>query len=356
MKVSVIIPYKEDRGYLQDAIRSVEVQTYPDIELILSKGDGNAAYNFNRGLQRATGDLIKKLDSDDWLTPDSIELSVQGMRGYDITHGNAYMVERGIKKYKSRVEHPTTQSLLRDSSMHGITAMYRKDLFDKVGVFDHTLDMAQEYEFHLRALQKGSSIGYINSYLGYYRIHDKMISASDSGKRKQVLKNIKSRFLAYNIKQATKKKVIWVDPRSIKLQAAFYIEESLLPHTHIAGGVWPTADLHKRQAFVGIYERYVLGKRWEDTAYYGSRVVGAPWKGKNIKEYFDALDILYTSMKEKGYIHRHKGWKYSEYSTLEIGVVKKGNEIIWCHDGQHRLAIAQLLGIKKVPVRVILEQ
>ena len=39
IKVSVIIPYNKDRGWLNEAIESVNNQTHKNIELILSQSD-----------------------------------------------------------------------------------------------------------------------------------------------------------------------------------------------------------------------------------------------------------------------------------------------------------------------------
>ncbi len=201
MKVSVIIPYNKDRGYLKRAIESVENQTYKDIELILSESPGNCAVNFNNGVRGSTGGLIRKLDSDDYLPPDSIEKSVNGMGDYDFTHGNAYTVTNSIKEYVSPVPQPTVDDLLRSSTLHEITVMYRRDVFDRFGYFDETLEQAQTYDFHLRILSMGAKVGYINEFLVYYQRHDKQLSfGSKKEKRREILSLIKSRYETRNIR------------------------------------------------------------------------------------------------------------------------------------------------------------
>ena len=49
--ITVIIPYKEDRGYLQQAIDSVP----EGCQLLLAKGNGTWPQNFNKVLPQATG-------------------------------------------------------------------------------------------------------------------------------------------------------------------------------------------------------------------------------------------------------------------------------------------------------------
>ena len=158
MKVSIIIPYQKDRGYLQEAINSVHRQTYQDIELILSQSDRGVSYNLNRGIKKSTGDFIKYLCDDDMLTPNSITDSVNAMKGCDFIHGNAYNLFPNGNK------------------IHGGTLMYRRDVFERFGYFNESLWTGEEYEFNLRLLSQGASLGVSNRFLYYYRRHEQQKS------------------------------------------------------------------------------------------------------------------------------------------------------------------------------------
>lgn len=174
-KVTVIIPYKEDRGWLKEAVASV-----PDgVQLILSQGEGNWPANFNKALPQATGDYIKFLHEDDMLTENSIEDSVNAIeeQGVDFIHGNAYELfmnaGRAPFKYIPKVEIPTVGSLKKHNTIHCPTLMYKKEIFEQLKGFDETLNNQEEYEFNLRCLQAGFKIGYCNSFLAWYRRHPK---------------------------------------------------------------------------------------------------------------------------------------------------------------------------------------
>jgi hypothetical protein len=173
-KVTIIIPYNIDRGYLKDAIASVPEGT----QLLLSKGDCYWGENFNKVLSQATGDYIKFLHEDDMLTPNCIEDSVRAMNELDIDfmHGDAYEMQQstGIKKYwKPEITIPTLEQMLKKNYIHSSSLMYRKSVFDKIGGFDETLDVAEEYEFNLRCLKAGLRLGYVNAPLAIYRRHEK---------------------------------------------------------------------------------------------------------------------------------------------------------------------------------------
>ena len=177
-KVTVIIPYKEDRGWLKDAVTSVP----NGVELILSQGDGNWPQNFNKALKEATGDYIKYLHEDDMLTPNCIEDSILALeeQNADFIHGNAvelYMNTARQTIYKPSITHPTLQNLLQKNVIHSPTLMYKREVFERVGLFNESdkVHSFEEYEFNLRCLRAGLKIGYCDSVLAVYRRHPKQI-------------------------------------------------------------------------------------------------------------------------------------------------------------------------------------
>jgi len=172
--VTIIIPYKIDRGYLQQAIQSVYNQTYDGrIELLLSQSDGNVSYNINQAVKQAKGDYIKYLCDDDYLTPNSIKDSVEALQNFDFIHG----VANNVFKTHTHVQHPRLKNpslndMLESNVIHGGTLMYRREVFDKVGLFDESLVCAEEYDFNLRCLKLGMRLGYSKEILYNYRRHD----------------------------------------------------------------------------------------------------------------------------------------------------------------------------------------
>src|SRR5690606_22797296 len=132
-KVSVIIPYNKDRGWLNEAIESVENQTYKgEVELILSQSDNRVGYNINRGIERSTGDLIKWFGEDDKLHVDCISRSVSSMEDNDLIHGRAFNFNDS--KPSLSYEHtpdmhaPTLEDRPIKNRIHGGTLMYRSDV------------------------------------------------------------------------------------------------------------------------------------------------------------------------------------------------------------------------------------
>jgi teichuronic acid biosynthesis glycosyltransferase TuaG len=199
VKVSLIIPYKVDRGFLQHALDSVEAQTYEgEIELIMSQSDNSGAYNFNRGVEVSTGEYIKYLCEDDWLTPNSIKDSVNGIGDADFIHGNAYNVFNTHTQVQlPKHEQPTLNYLLNRNVIHGGTLMYRRDVFERIGLMDESLTCAEEYEFNLRCLASGMKLNYVDSFLYNYRRHELQKSLGkgiDQKERQKKIQAIKDRY------------------------------------------------------------------------------------------------------------------------------------------------------------------
>jgi GT2 family glycosyltransferase len=189
MKVTIIIPYKEDRGWLQEAIKSVP----KDVQLILSQGNGNWPQNFNKALGQAEGDYIKYLHEDDMLTEHCIDDSLQTFKNTnaDFIHGMAYEiymnVGRKVGMYIPKIATPTLDDLLHHNVLHSATLMYKRSIFDKIGGFNESPDIYsfEEFEFNIRCLKAGFKLGYCDKPLAYYRRHsEQCIRTCDIEQRK----------------------------------------------------------------------------------------------------------------------------------------------------------------------------
>lgn len=201
-KVSVIIPYKEDRGWLMEAVESCKNQTYDgEIQVVMIEGKESVGVNFNRGLKFAKGEYIKILADDDWLTPNSIADSVEAMesKGYDFIHGKANNVfPKKLEIYEPSIKNPDLEVLLKHNHIHGGTVMYKKSCFENRG-FKAELWTAEEYEFHLYLLSKGKRIGYVDSILHNYRRHENQKSLGNTSSeyqkmRKEAIEKIKNSY------------------------------------------------------------------------------------------------------------------------------------------------------------------
>ena len=213
MFVSVIIPCYNGALFLREAIESALAQTYPFVEVIVvddaSTDDSVAVaksfgsritllqnrrnmergWSRNRAVKASRGDLIALLDADDIWFPHKVERQVSVFRRGDVamTHSQA----RYLRCRDGRQEHgPTSGSffsrrrgdrvLIRGNRVAALTAVVRKDCFDRVGGFDcrRSVQGCEDYDLWLR-LANRFCVEFQDEILGYYRHHPAQSTSDD---------------------------------------------------------------------------------------------------------------------------------------------------------------------------------
>ena len=197
--VSVIMPCYNDGAYIEEAISSVERQTYSDIELVIindgsddkktllilqnlrsrgitvieSNKKGPAAAR-NLGIKNANGKYILPLDSDDVIDSTYIEKAVEIIES-DESIGGVYCLAEYIGKRKGVWTLPafSLEEMLLDNVVF-ITTLFRKGDWEVAGGFDESLIYGMEdYDFWLSIMETGKTFYTIPEILFYYRIKRK---------------------------------------------------------------------------------------------------------------------------------------------------------------------------------------
>ena len=200
-KVSVIIPYVKDRGYLNEAIESVNNQTYKNIELVLEKSDNSQGVNINNGFKKCNGDFICVLHDDDILPLDSIEKRVVSMGNYDFIHGKGVQFKsdngKTVLTYTPDMAKPTLQDMVIKNRIHGGTTMYSRKVLETVS-YDESLITGEEYDFHLNLINLGFNLGYVDYVVYKYRLHNNQksrgVGSIDKKVRLDIINKIKNKY------------------------------------------------------------------------------------------------------------------------------------------------------------------
>lgn len=168
--ISVIIPYRVDRGYLDEALESLDKQTYRDFEVIESQAENTGGYNMNRGIEKAKGDFICYLCEDDMLPPNSLKDRIEAIGDHDFLHcrGQMFFENGKIKPYPLTNPDVNLENMLIQNGIMGGTTMYRKEIFERFR-WDESLWTGGEYDFHLRLLYNGLSLGFCDKVVYLYR-------------------------------------------------------------------------------------------------------------------------------------------------------------------------------------------
>lgn len=185
MKVTIITATYNSADTLADTLESVLSQTWADFEHIIVDGNSSDAtmeivrsyepkyqgrlryvsepdkglYDaMNKGIRMATGDVIGILNSDDFFTDSNVVEHVAKAfddKEVDCVFGDIHFVEPdNLKKcvrYYSGAHFRRWQMRVGVSPPH--PSFYcRRQVFDTVGYYDHTIRISADYEFMLRAL------------------------------------------------------------------------------------------------------------------------------------------------------------------------------------------------------------
>jgi GT2 family glycosyltransferase len=127
----------------------------------------------NRGIQRATGEIVALIDADCWAHPDWLR------------NGVRYLLDHALDRVAGHVQfvfsrHPNVYELY-DSAVNfqqkdfvrqrwsGSGNLFlRRELAGQVGLFDPTLRSGMDYEFGVRASDRGKSLGYCPDAIVYH--------------------------------------------------------------------------------------------------------------------------------------------------------------------------------------------
>jgi len=168
--------------------------------------------------------------------------------------------------------------------------------------------------------------------------------------------------LKYGDSYADPFKVIWIDPSKIKKRAS----GSNRYCGAIEGEDWDlnTSPLGTHFKIRALYKRFKDGYSWEETGIIKNRklnlqnrgIVDGLFSKEEILDYYkNEVEKLYQEIKEKGYKSQLElgNADNSKPGIEEVGVaIARNGEILKCGDGAHRLAIAKILDVEEMPVKV----
>jgi glycosyltransferase involved in cell wall biosynthesis len=149
-----------DDGSTDDTAAVVE--DYGDDQLVFVETGENAGANTarNRGIERAGGDYVSFLDSDDELAPTHVERVLETFESGSNRTGGVYTSYRKLEDgnvydvIRAR-ERVTPADLARANPVGSFSAItVRAAVFDEVGPLDEALPAVQDYEFYLRLLER----------------------------------------------------------------------------------------------------------------------------------------------------------------------------------------------------------
>lgn len=211
--VSVVVPAYNRVRYIERTIDSVLEQSHEAVELIVTddgSSDGTAqilecyaaagkltllrhpggvnrgqSASINLALERATGDFVSILDSDDMFAPQKLEVLVGYLRHHQevgLVYSNGYAVDADdsilyeIYPGGHKEMNDPDKVLLDCYILLPQNALVRRRVLDQAGRFEESFRSAQDHDMLLR-IAEITQMAFVPDHLFYYRRHGDSISA-----------------------------------------------------------------------------------------------------------------------------------------------------------------------------------
>jgi glycosyltransferase involved in cell wall biosynthesis len=194
-KITVITACRNASSTIEQTIRSVLDQNYPNLEYVIIDGastdstmdivrgygdrlstvvsepDGGIYDAFNKGIRLASGDIIGILNADDFYAPwalESIAGASQSHSDCDAFFGKLVVIEEEIKRWKV---YPlgTPDALFDHVSVSHPTVFVRRGTYERHGVFDDAYKIAGDWDFLLRLYTNGAIFCPVDESLTAFR-------------------------------------------------------------------------------------------------------------------------------------------------------------------------------------------
>jgi glycosyltransferase involved in cell wall biosynthesis len=212
-RISVITPSYNQGRFIEETIRSVLQQDYPNLEFSIFDGgstdqtveilkkyspqlsswrserDRGQAAAINEGFRFATGDILCWLNSDDLHCANTLSTVAGLLRDYlhqpVVVYGGCEMFNDGTPQTELRPAKPFSQKLLKTVDfIDQPSAFWTRKAWEMVGPLDESLHFGFDWEWFLRA---GEACRFMTTeaLLSRYRIH-RAHKSGTGGKRRWI--------------------------------------------------------------------------------------------------------------------------------------------------------------------------
>jgi glycosyltransferase involved in cell wall biosynthesis len=221
MRVSFVVPTRNQARFLRRCLDSCLAQGIPDSEIVVVDGlstdgtqeilraygdrvrwtserDGGQAEAVNKGVAAARGEIIAWLNSDDAYADDRALAAVLGAfdasPDVDVVVGDAMTVDeagRPIRPYRNRPFEEARQVLLEPIGPSQPATFFRRRLFLEAGGLRPELHYALDYELWLRLFPRARALRYLPRTLALTTFHAEAKSIRAMGRQIREVARVK---------------------------------------------------------------------------------------------------------------------------------------------------------------------
>jgi len=196
-KASIVTPSRNQSRFIEETIRSVLLQGYPDLEFIIIDGgstdgsveiirhyapwisywkserDRGQSHAINKGIKRCTGQVVHWINSDDLLLPSALSTVAESFVNVPerrLVTGQARLIDgqtRAIGHLNSSFS-SWSDFVTRRCNIAQVATFFDRGLFDELGVIDERIEYCMDSDILLRFTREYAPL-ILPSYLAAFR-------------------------------------------------------------------------------------------------------------------------------------------------------------------------------------------
>jgi glycosyltransferase involved in cell wall biosynthesis len=204
-RITIVTPSLNQAPFLDQTLRSVLDQGYPNLEYIVIDGgstdgsvgiirsyekrlaywvsekDRGQSHAINKGLERATGEIIAYLNSDDYYLPGTLNRVAEFFQTHaeiDLLHGRCRSVDVNGQKVGEFFGSITSYSEILDiwdvwwarRNFVQPEVFWTRRIAERVGMLREDLHFVMDYDYWARILAAGGKVGGLDAELACFRL------------------------------------------------------------------------------------------------------------------------------------------------------------------------------------------
>ncbi|WP_353930082.1 glycosyltransferase family 2 protein [Okeanomitos corallinicola TIOX110] len=210
-RITIITPSYNQGNFIEETIQSIVSQGYPNLEYIIIDGgstdntvdiikkyeslisywvsepDQGQTHAINKGLSKATGEIIAYLNSDDYYLPGTLFKVAEHFLKFpetDLLHGICRYVNQQGEKIGEQFGNINTLSEILDlwdvwwkkRQFVQPEVFWSRRITEKIGLFNEELYFVMDYDYWRRIIQAGGMINSLDVELSCFRFTDQQKS------------------------------------------------------------------------------------------------------------------------------------------------------------------------------------